>query len=75
MQGLLSMPRQESAVDILLVNPPAPASARRNRSQQRAVQRKYEKIVFSPVTLVLIVAIIHPGNRVKTVDARAEQMD
>jgi anaerobic magnesium-protoporphyrin IX monomethyl ester cyclase len=73
-QGLLSTPRTEEAVDIMLVNPPTPDGGYWIRTQHRVGRRTRENMVWPQVSLAQMAAVLHPVYKVKIVDANAEQM-
>jgi anaerobic magnesium-protoporphyrin IX monomethyl ester cyclase len=74
-RGLLEEPRPESAVDILLVNPPTPDGGLWIRTQHRVGRRTRENMVWPQVSLAQMAALLHPTYRVKIVDANAERID
>jgi anaerobic magnesium-protoporphyrin IX monomethyl ester cyclase len=71
-QGLLTMPRPEEAVDVLLVNPPTPDGDLWIRSQHRVGRRTRENMVWPQVDLAQLAALLHPTYKVKIIDANAE---
>jgi anaerobic magnesium-protoporphyrin IX monomethyl ester cyclase len=73
-QGLLSRPRSEEAVDILLVNPPTPDGGYWIRTQHRVGRRTRENMVWPQVSLAQMAALLHPAYKVKVIDANAERM-
>jgi anaerobic magnesium-protoporphyrin IX monomethyl ester cyclase len=73
-QGLLSRPRSEEAVDILLVNPPTPDGGYWIRTQHRVGRRTRENMVWPQVSLAQMAALLHPVYKVKIIDANAERM-
>jgi radical SAM superfamily enzyme YgiQ (UPF0313 family) len=73
-QGLLSRPRSEEAVDILLVNPPTPDGGLWIRTQHRVGRRTRENMVWPQVSLAQMAALLHPTYIVKIIDANAERM-
>ncbi|MGE5225127.1 MAG: B12-binding domain-containing radical SAM protein [Omnitrophica WOR_2 bacterium] len=73
-QGLLSQPRSEESVDILLVNPPTPDGGLWIRSQHRVGRRTRENMVWPQVSLAQMAALLHPVYKLKIVDANAEKM-
>src|SRR4030095_10313657 len=73
-EGLLSAPRSEDAVDIMLVNPPAPDGGIWIRTQHRVGRRSRENMVWPQVSLAQMAALLHPTYKVKVVDAIAERM-
>ncbi len=72
---LLNLPRSTNAVDILLVNPPAPDGAIWIRSQHRVGRRSRENMVWPQVSLAQMAALLVPDYTVKIIDAIAERMD
>ena len=73
-KGLLSAPRSEEAVDIMLVNPPTPDGGLWIRTQHRVGRRTRENMVWPQVSLAQMAALLHPVYRVKVVDCNAERM-
>jgi len=73
-KSLLSIPRSEEAVDILLVNPPTPDGGLWIRTQHRVGRRTRENMVWPQVSLVQMAAILHPTYKIKVIDANAERM-
>jgi radical SAM superfamily enzyme YgiQ (UPF0313 family) len=73
-QGLLSRPRSEDAVDILLVNPPTPDGGYWIRTQHRVGRRTRENMVWPQVSLAQMAALLTPPYRVHIIDANAERM-
>jgi anaerobic magnesium-protoporphyrin IX monomethyl ester cyclase len=73
-QGLLSAPRSEEAVDIMLVNPPTPDGGYWIRTQHRVGRRTRENMVWPQVSLAQMAALLHPIYKLKVVDANAEKM-
>jgi radical SAM superfamily enzyme YgiQ (UPF0313 family) len=71
---LLSMPRAEDAVDVLLVNPPTPDGGLWIRTQHRVGRRTRENMVWPQVSLAQMAALLHPTYRVAVIDANAERM-
>ena len=72
--GLLSAPRSEDAVDIMLVNPPTPDGGLWIRTQHRVGRRTRENMVWPQVSLAQMAALLHPVYKVKVVDCNAERM-
>jgi radical SAM superfamily enzyme YgiQ (UPF0313 family) len=72
--GLLSTPRSEEAVDIMLVNPPTPDGGLWIRTQHRVGRRTRENMVWPQVSLAQMAALLHPVYKVKVVDCNAERM-
>jgi anaerobic magnesium-protoporphyrin IX monomethyl ester cyclase len=73
-KGLLSAPRSEEAVDIMLVNPPTPDGGLWIRTQHRVGRRTRENMVWPQVSLAQMAALLHPVYKVKVVDCNAERM-
>jgi radical SAM superfamily enzyme YgiQ (UPF0313 family) len=71
---LLSLPRPESAVDIVLANPPTPDGGLWIRTQHRVGRRTRENMVWPQVSLAQMAALLHPTYKVAVVDANAERM-
>jgi anaerobic magnesium-protoporphyrin IX monomethyl ester cyclase len=71
---ILSAPRSEQAVDILLVNPPTPDGGLWIRTQHRVGRRTRENMVWPQVSLAQMAALLSPPYKVKVVDANAERM-
>ena len=65
--------RPPSAVDILLVNPPAPDGGIWIRSQHRVGRRSREGMIWPQVDLAQMAALF-PNLRVEVIDAISEQM-
>jgi anaerobic magnesium-protoporphyrin IX monomethyl ester cyclase len=74
-QGLLDEGLPESAVDILLVNPPTPDGGLWIRTQHRVGRRTRENMVWPQVSLAQMAALLHPTYKVKVIDANAERID
>lgn len=72
--GLLSTPRSDDAVDIMLVNPPTPDGGLWIRTQHRVGRRTRENMVWPQVSLAQMAALLHPIYKVKVVDCNAERM-
>ncbi len=66
--------RSAEAVDVMLVNPPAPDGGIWIRSQHRVGRRSRENMVWPQVSLAQMAALLHPTYKVKVVDAIAERM-
>jgi len=73
-KGLLSAPRSDEAVDIMLVNPPTPDGGLWIRTQHRVGRRTRENMVWPQVSLAQMAALLHPVYKVKVVDCNAERM-
>lgn len=67
-------PRPEGAVDVLLVNPPAPDGGIWIRSQHRVGRRSRENMIWPQVSLAQLAALLQPDYRVAVVDAIATRM-
>lgn len=67
--------RKSGAVDVLLVNPPAPDGGVWIRSQHRVGRRSRENMLWPQVSLARMAALLHPNYRVAVVDAIATRMD
>ncbi len=67
-------PRPPGAVDVLLVNPPAPDGAIWIRSQHRVGRRSRENMIWPQVSLAQMAALLHPDYKVEVVDAIATRM-
>ncbi len=67
-------PRPEQAVDILLVNPPAPDGGIWIRSQHRVGRKSRENMIWPQVSLAQMAALLVMDYRVEIVDAIAERM-
>ncbi len=72
--GLQEESRPDSAVDILLVNPPTPDGGLWIRTQHRVGRRTRENMVWPQVSLAQMAALLHPEHSVKIIDANAERM-
>jgi anaerobic magnesium-protoporphyrin IX monomethyl ester cyclase len=73
-QGLLLHERPDTAVDILLVNPPTPDGGLWIRTQHRVGRRTRENMVWPQVSLAQMAALLHPQHKVAVIDANAERM-
>lgn len=73
-EGLLKAKRPETAVDIVLVNPPTPDNELWIRTQHRVGRRTRENMVWPQVELAQMAAMLHPEHKVTVVDANAERM-
>ena len=71
---ILSTPRSEDAVDIMLVNPPTPDGGYWIRTQHRVGRRTRENMVWPQVSLAQMAALLHPTYKLKIVDANAERI-
>ena len=67
--------RPSGAVDVLLVNPPAPDGAIWIRSQHRVGRRSRENMIWPQVDLAQLAALLHPDYSVEVVDAIATRLD
>ncbi|HET7010138.1 MAG TPA: radical SAM protein [Anaerolineales bacterium] len=74
LEGVLSVPRPEGAVDVALVNPPTPDGGLWIRTQHRVGRRTRENMVWPQVSLAQMAALLHPTYRVAVIDANAERM-
>ena len=61
--------RPATAVDVLLVNPPAPDGAIWIRSQHRVGRRSRENMIWPQVSLAQLAAMLHPAYSVEIIDA------
>jgi anaerobic magnesium-protoporphyrin IX monomethyl ester cyclase len=66
--------RNSEAVDVLLVNPPAPDGAIWIRSQHRVGRRSRENMVWPQCSLAQFAALLMPDYTVEIVDAIATRM-
>ncbi len=66
--------RPGGAVDVLLVNPPAPDGAIWIRSQHRVGRRSRENMIWPQVSLAQLAALLQPGYSVEIVDAIPSRM-
>jgi anaerobic magnesium-protoporphyrin IX monomethyl ester cyclase len=73
-QGLQSVNRSPDAVDVLLVNPPAPDGGIWIRSQHRVGRRSRENMVWPQVSLAQLAALLIPVYKVQIIDAIAEHL-
>ena len=73
-EGLLTAPRSEEAVDIMLVNPPTPDGELWIRTQHRVGRRTRENMIWPQVSLAQMAALLHPAYKVKVIDCNAERM-
>ncbi|MBN1657285.1 MAG: radical SAM protein [Anaerolineae bacterium] len=69
-----STTRPPGAVDILLVNPPAPDGAIWIRSQHRVGRRSRENMIWPQVSLAQLAALLYQDYSVEIVDAIPERM-
>ena len=67
--------RPEGAVDVMLVNPPAPDGGIWIRSQHRVGRRSRENMIWPQVSLAQMAALLAPDYTVEVVDAIASRMD
>jgi anaerobic magnesium-protoporphyrin IX monomethyl ester cyclase len=65
---------QAGAVDVLLVNPPAPDGGIWIRSQHRVGRRSRENMIWPQVSLAQLAALLVPDYSVEIVDAIATRM-
>ncbi len=76
-QVLATLPtevRPPGAVDVLLVNPPAPDRGIWIRSQHRVGRRSRENMIWPQVSLAQLAALLHPDYSVEIVDAIPHRM-
>jgi anaerobic magnesium-protoporphyrin IX monomethyl ester cyclase len=73
-RGLLLEERPETAVDIVLVNPPTPDGELWIRTQHRVGRRTRENMVWPQVSLAQMAAMLSPEHKVAVIDANAERM-
>ena len=67
--------RPPGAVDVLLVNPPAPDGGIWIRSQHRVGRRSRENMIWPQVDLAQMAALLAPDYRVEIVDCIATRLD
>jgi anaerobic magnesium-protoporphyrin IX monomethyl ester cyclase len=70
----LTQSRPPGAVDVLLVNPPAPDGGIWIRTQHRVGRRSREEMVWPQCSLAQLAAMLHPDYSVAVIDAIAERM-
>jgi radical SAM superfamily enzyme YgiQ (UPF0313 family) len=70
----LPQTRPEGAVDIMLVNPPAPDGGIWIRSQHRVGRRSRENMIWPQVSLAQLAALLYPDYSVEVVDAIPTRM-
>ena len=73
-QTLTSAARPAGAVDVLLVNPPAPDGGIWIRSQHRVGRRSRENMIWPQVDLAQMAALLVPDYTVEIVDCIATRM-
>ncbi|MEJ2747812.1 MAG: radical SAM protein [Anaerolineae bacterium] len=73
-QGLLDEGRSDTAVDIVLVNPPTPDGELWIRTQHRVGRRTRENMVWPQVSLAQMAALLAPQHKIAIIDANAERM-
>jgi anaerobic magnesium-protoporphyrin IX monomethyl ester cyclase len=66
--------RPAGAVDVLLVNPPAPDGAIWIRSQHRVGRRSRENMIWPQISLAQMAAMLHPDYTVDIIDAIPQRM-
>jgi anaerobic magnesium-protoporphyrin IX monomethyl ester cyclase len=66
--------RPKGAVDVLLVNPPAPDGAIWIRSQHRVGRRSRENMIWPQIGLAQMAALLHPDYSVDIIDAIPHRM-
>lgn len=74
-KDVVSKARPADAVDVLLVNPPAPDGGIWIRSQHRVGRRSRENMIWPQVSLAQMAALLVPDYTVKIIDAIGERMD
>lgn len=74
-EGISSQERSVNAVDIMLVNPPAPDGGIWIRSQHRVGRRSRENMVWPQVSLAQLAAVLSDQYKVKVVDCIGLKMD
>ncbi|MGD8397767.1 MAG: radical SAM protein, partial [Anaerolineae bacterium] len=74
LSSLPTAARPPGAVDVLLVNPPAPDRAIWIRSQHRVGRRSRENMIWPQVSLAQLAAMLHPDYTVDVVDAIPHRM-
>ena len=70
----LGRERPETAVDVLLVNPPSPDGGIWIRTQHRVGRRSREEMIWPQCSLAQLAAMLTPDYSVAVVDAIAERM-
>ncbi|MGB3715254.1 MAG: radical SAM protein [Candidatus Promineifilaceae bacterium] len=73
-QGLQEATSSDSAVDVVLANPPTPDGGLWIRTQHRVGRRSRENMVWPQVSLAQMAALLHPVYSVSVIDANAERM-
>ncbi len=71
---LIAPKRSPEAIDVLLVNPPAPDGAVWIRSQHRVGRRSRENMIWPQCSLAQMAALLMPDYTVEIVDAIATRM-
>ena len=71
---VLERERPKDAVDVLLVNPPAPDGSIWIRSQHRVGRKSRENMIWPQVSLAQLAALLVMDYKVEIVDAIAERM-
>ena len=66
--------RPDSAVDVLLVNPPSPDGGIWIRTQHRVGRRSREEMIWPQCSLAQLAAMLTPDYTVAVIDAIAERM-
>jgi len=74
MQDPTKVERGPEAVNVLLVNPPAPDGGIWIRSQHRVGRRSRENMIWPQVSLATLAACLYPDYKVEIVDAIAARM-
>ncbi len=72
--NLATSARPAAAVDVLLVNPPAPDGGIWIRSQHRVGRRSRENMIWPQVSLAQLAALLYPDYSVEIVDAIPQRM-
>jgi len=73
-EHLVLSERPPAAVDVLLVNPPAPDGGIWIRSQHRVGRKSRENMIWPQVSLAQIAAVLAPDYTVGIIDAIAERL-
>ncbi len=71
---MLKRPQPENALDVFLVNPPAPDGGIWIRSQHRVGRKSRENMLWPQVSLAQLAALLVMDYKVEIVDAIAERM-
>ncbi len=70
----LKRPRPENAIEVILVNPPAPDGGIWIRSQHRVGRKSRENMLWPQVSLAQLAALLVMDYKLEIVDAIAERM-